>query len=168
MNRRSQEVVQSENWITEVRRRLAARREKKPETKGGQIWALWPEIKAALANGQTFKSIRLWLEEEGGVIVTAGSLRSYVRRCRRKEGGPREPGTTAPAQPIFNKPILPKVPVLAAHSPAVVSLRTTSESPAQASLAHDPMAIAREALNKPRFDIRKVHNDGDPTGQNLI
>jgi hypothetical protein len=30
------------------------------------------------------------------------------------------------------------------------------------------MAIAREALNKPRFDIRKIHYDGDPTGQNLI
>jgi len=167
MNRRNQEV-QSENWVTEVRRRLAARREKKPETKGGQIWALWPEIKAALANGQTFRSIRLWLEEEGGVIVTLGSLRSYVRRCRRKEGGQRAADTAAPAQPIFNKPNPSQVPILAALSPAVVSLRTTPESPAQASLAHDPMTIAREALNKPRFDIRKIHNDGDPTGQNLI
>lgn len=167
MGRRSNES-QSENWITDVRRRLAERREEKPETKGGQIWALWPEIKAALASGQTFKSVRLWLEEEAGVIVTAGSLRSYVRRCRRKECGRRAADTTAPAQPIFNKPNPPKVPVLAALSPAVVSLRTASESPAHASLAHDPMAIAREALNKPRFDIRKVHNDGDPTGQNLI
>ncbi len=167
MSRRNYEN-KSENWMTDVRRRLATRREEKPETKGGQIWALWPEIKAALADGQTIKSIRLWLEEEGGVIVTAGSLRSYVRRCRRKEGGRRAAEATAPAQPIFNKPNPPKVPVFAALSPAVVSLRTTPESPAQASLAHDPMAIAREALNKPRFDIRKIHNDGDPTGQNLI
>ena len=102
MNRRNQES-QSENWITGVRRRLATRREEKPETKGGQIWALWPEIKAALEDGQTFKSIRLWLEEEGGVTVTLGSLRSYVRRCRRKEGG-RRADTVAPAQPTFNKP----------------------------------------------------------------
>jgi hypothetical protein len=135
---------QSENWITGLRRRLASRREEKPETKGGQIWALWREIKAALANGQTFKSIRLWLEEEGGVIVTPSSPRSYVRRCRRKEGGRRAADTTAPAQPIFNRPNPPKVPVLAALSPAVVSLRATPESPAHASLAHDPMAIARE------------------------
>jgi hypothetical protein len=32
----------------------------------------------------------------------------------------------------------------------------------------DLMATAREALSKPRFDIRKLHADGDPTGQNLI
>jgi hypothetical protein len=122
----------------------------------------------ALADGQTIKSIRLWLEEEGDVIVTPGSLRSYVRRCRRKEGGRRAAEDTAPTHANFNKTIPPKAQVFAALSPTVVSLRTTSESPAQASLAHDPMAIAREALNKPRFDIRKVHNDGDATGQNLI
>jgi hypothetical protein len=30
------------------------------------------------------------------------------------------------------------------------------------------MAVARKALNKPRFDIRKIHADGDPEGRNLI
>jgi len=30
------------------------------------------------------------------------------------------------------------------------------------------MANAREALNKPRFDIRKAHSDGDPSGRKLI
>ena len=167
MSRRSNES-QSENWITDVRRRLAKRREKKPETKAGQIWALWPEIKAALADGQTIKSIRLWLDEEGGVVVTADSLRSYIRRCRRKETGRREANTPAPTQPIFSKPNPPKVPILATLPQSVVLPLTTPEPRAQASLAHDPMAIAREALNKPRFDIRKIHNDGDPTGQNLI
>lgn len=167
MSRRSSES-QSENWITDVRRRLAKRREKKPETKGGQIWALWPEIKAALADGQTIKSIRLWLDEEGGVVVSAGSLRSYIRRCRRKQGGPREADTSAPAQTILSKPNPPKVPILATMPLSVVLPLTTPEPRAQTSLAHDPMAIAREALNKPRFDIRKIHNDGDPTGQNLI
>jgi hypothetical protein len=165
MSRRNHES-QSESWITDVRRRLAKRRQKKPETKGGQIWALWPEIKVALADGQTMNSIRLWLEEEGGVIVTPGSLRSYVRRCRRKDGGRRPADTTAPTQAIFNKPNAPKVPDLAVLSHSVVPPRTSPEP--QASLAHDPMAIAREALNRPRFDIRKIHNDGDPTGQNLI
>lgn len=167
MTKRNHES-QSESWITDVRRRLAERREEKPETKGGQIWALWPEIKAALADGQTIKSIQLWLEEEGGVVVTPGSLRSYVRRCRRKEGGPREADTAAPVQAIFSKPNPPKVPILATLPQSAVLPLTTPGARAQASLAHDPMAIAREALNKPRFDIRKIHNDGDPTGQNLI
>jgi hypothetical protein len=159
-----------ENWITDVRRRLAERRDRKPETKGGQIWAVWPEIKAALADGQSIKSIRLWLEEEGGVIVTPGSLRSNVRRCRRKEDGRRtaETAAAAPGQAIFSKLSTPMVPLLAAPPQSVVLPRTTPEARAQSSLADDPMAIAREALNKPRFDIRKIHNDGDPTGQNLI
>jgi hypothetical protein len=30
------------------------------------------------------------------------------------------------------------------------------------------MAGAREALSRPRFDIRKLHGDGDPTDRNLI
>jgi hypothetical protein len=57
-------------WITETKRRLAQRRGKKPDTKSGQIRALWPEIQAAIAEGQSLKSIRQWLEEEGGVVVT--------------------------------------------------------------------------------------------------
>jgi hypothetical protein len=34
----------TDNWIPETRNRLAQRRAKKPDTKSGQIWALWPEI----------------------------------------------------------------------------------------------------------------------------
>jgi hypothetical protein len=30
------------------------------------------------------------------------------------------------------------------------------------------MEMARKALNKSRFDIRKVHGDGDPSDHNLI
>ena len=50
------------NWIGPVRNRLAAHRAEKPTTKAGQIRALWPEIEAALAGGQSMKSIRQWLE----------------------------------------------------------------------------------------------------------
>jgi hypothetical protein len=74
-----------QEWIAETRHRLAQRRGKKPATKAGQIRALWPEIRAAIADGQSLASIRQWLEEEGGVIVTVQSLGSYLTRIRRKE-----------------------------------------------------------------------------------
>ena len=32
----------------------------------------------------------------------------------------------------------------------------------------DPLAQAMSFLSKPRLDIRKIHNDGDPEGRNLI
>ncbi len=58
-----------QQWIAETRQRLAQRRGKKPATKAGQIRALWPEIQAAIADGQSLASIRQWLEEEGGVVT---------------------------------------------------------------------------------------------------
>jgi hypothetical protein len=61
------------------------RRGKKPDTKSGQSRALWPEIRAAIAEGQSLRSIRQWLEEEGGVVVTVQSLGSYLTRIWRKE-----------------------------------------------------------------------------------
>ncbi len=71
-------------WVTQARDRLAARREEKPLTKAGQIRALWREIEGALAGGQSLKSIRDWLEEEG-VVVTRATLSSYKKRFRRRE-----------------------------------------------------------------------------------
>ena len=56
----------ADNWIPDTRNRLAQRRAKKPDTKAGQLWALWPEIKAALEDGQSFKSIHQWLDEDAG------------------------------------------------------------------------------------------------------
>jgi hypothetical protein len=44
---------------------------------------LWPEICAALANGQTLKTIRDWLEESG-IVVTYSAFTSYVSRIRRR------------------------------------------------------------------------------------
>jgi len=79
----------SGKWVTQARNRLAARREEKPLTKAGQIRALWPEIEGALAGGQSLKSIREWLEEEG-VIVTRATLSSYKRRFRRREEADRK------------------------------------------------------------------------------
>src|SRR3984893_5457823 len=74
-----------QQWIAETRHRFAQRRGKKPATKSGQIRALWPEIRAAITDGQSLASIRQWLEEEGDVIVTVQSLGSYLTRIRRKE-----------------------------------------------------------------------------------
>jgi hypothetical protein len=70
------------SWASESRLRLARRRNRKPHTKAGQIRALWPEIAAALEGGQSFKSIRQWLEEDAGIIVSITSLTSYISRIR--------------------------------------------------------------------------------------
>jgi hypothetical protein len=81
------------------------RRGKKPDTKSGQSRALWPEIRAAIAEGQSLRSIRQWLEEEGGVVVTVQSLGSYLTRIRRKEQLPPVPQTapTSPVEPTESK-----------------------------------------------------------------
>ena len=97
-----------QQWIAETRHRLAQRRGKKPATKSGQIRALWPEIQAAIADGQSLASIRQWLEEEGGIVVTVQSLGSYLTRIRRKEIA-KASAPTPPAQPSAETK-LPPVP----------------------------------------------------------
>ena len=79
--------------------RLAQRRGKKPATKAGQLRALWPEIRAAKAEGQSLATIRQWLEDEGGIIVTTvQSPGHYLARIRRKERAtPLAPTPYAPA-----------------------------------------------------------------------
>ena len=101
-----------QQWIAETRHRIAQRRGKKPATKAGQIRALWPELRVAITDGQSLASIRQWLEEEGGVIVTVQSLGSYLTRIRRKElakpAAPILPPAQASAgttlQPVSNSP----------------------------------------------------------------
>jgi hypothetical protein len=134
-------------WVTQARDRLAARREEKPLTKAGQIRALWREIEGALADGQSLKSVRDWLEEEG-VVVTRATLSSYKRRFRRREAANRR----AQALEAFMGQIggAPQAP-----------------SSVGAPTIRDPFAQARRALEK-NFDIRTIHGDGDPTGRNLI
>ena len=98
---KSEEYTKAEQqWITETRLRLAQRRGKKPATKSGQIRALWPEIRTAIADGQSLASIRQWLEEEGGIIVTVQSLGSYLTRIRRKEKATAATPTPPLAQPL--------------------------------------------------------------------
>jgi hypothetical protein len=101
VDKRREFTKPEQQWITETKRGLAQRRGKKPDTKSGQIRALWPEIRAAIAEGQSLKSIRQWLEEEGGVVVTVQSLGSYLTRIRRKEQLRPVPQTapTSPAEP---------------------------------------------------------------------
>ena len=89
-----------QQWIAETRLRLAQRRGKKPATKSGQIRALWPEIRTAIADGQSLASIRQWLEEKGGIIVTVQSLGSYLTRIRRKEKATAATPTPPLAQPL--------------------------------------------------------------------
>ena len=99
----------SATWIVVARSRLAQRRAEKPATKAGQIRALWPEIDAALAGGQSMKSIRKWLEEDAGISLGITSLTSYISRLRRRERANRRiegPATQSiPAQTTV-EPIL--------------------------------------------------------------
>ena len=139
----SKEPNYAGNWAVEARHRLAQRRGKKPETKAGQVWAVWPDIKSALAEGQRIGTIRRLLEEQAGIEITTATLTTYISRCRQKESR-------------FGK-----------ISTGDGSSTASAEFPRQ-NPAGDPMAGAREALSKPRFDIRKLHADGDPTDRNLI
>lgn len=157
-----------DNWIPETRSRLAQRGAKKPDTKAGQIWALWPEIKAALENGQSVKTIRAWLEEDAGIAVSITSLTSYISRSRRRDAANREAergsvavdiGDASIATELIAPSALPRLPLPPAPSLEPNEPRT---SPG------DPMNQAMQALTKPRFDIKKIHGDGDPTNKNLI
>ena len=74
----------TDQWITNVRARLAARKNGRPSTKAGAVRALWPEIQQALQNGQTLKSIRDWLEAEG-MPLRYSQLTLYVRRIQLKQ-----------------------------------------------------------------------------------
>jgi hypothetical protein len=139
----SKEPSQAENWAVEAHHRLAQQRGKKPETTAGQVWAVWPDIKSALAEGQRIGTIRRLLEEQAGIEITTATLTTYISRCRRKESRSGRVSTGAG------------------------SLTVSADLPRE-TRGDDPMAGAREALSKPRFDIRKLHGDGDPSDRNLI
>jgi hypothetical protein len=96
-----------QQWIAETQLRFAQRRGKKPATKSDQIRALWPEIRTAIVDGQSLASIRQWLEEEGGIIVTVQSLGSYPTRIRRKEMARAGTSTPPVAQPIADANVPP-------------------------------------------------------------
>ena len=148
-------------WVTQARNRLAARREEKPLTKAGQIRAVWPQVEAALANGQSLTSIRNWLEDEG-VVVSLRTLSSYKTRFRRKDEANRRRQTL---EALLRQTGAPQGVVQDAsqeppHSP--------SDSNMQPSNEPDPYAQARRILEEKKFDIRTIHGDGDPTGRDLV
>ena len=94
-----------QQWITETKDRLAQRRGKKPATKAGQLRALWPEIRAAKAEGQSLATIRQWLEEEAGIVLTVQSLGSYLTRIQRKERATPTAPTPPPVRALSKSPV---------------------------------------------------------------
>jgi len=149
-------------WIARVRVRLALRCAEKPATKAGQIRALWPEIEAALDKGQSMKTIHKWLEEEAGLRLGITSLTSYISRIRRREGATKRRSEVSVVEPVRARAeTTPPLPSPSGSLAVCVSHRETSKP-------DDPLAQAMNVLSKPRLDIRKIHNDGDPEGRNLI
>jgi hypothetical protein len=153
-----------ENWIGLVRARLAAHRGEKPTTKAAQIRALWPEVEAALHGGHGTKKICAWLEEEAGITVGVTSLTSYISRLRRQEHAGRR--VEAPSFD-FVRAETRREPVVALKPPRplVASSPHTNRSPLP---PEDPLAQAMRAVSAPALDIRRIHNDGDPSGRKLV
>jgi hypothetical protein len=159
----------ADNWIPETRNRLAQRRAKKPDTKAGQIWALWPEIKAALEDGQSFRSLCQWLHDDAGLSVSIPSLRSYISRSRRKDAALRRiDAESAFLRAAVSGELQPSKDARPGR-PRAQKDRTLSKPEEVPDRPGDPMAGALRALKKTkRFDIRDVHGDGDPSGKDLI
>jgi hypothetical protein len=145
------------DWVTHARTRFARRRTEKPATKAGQIRALWPDIEAALEGGQSMKSIRKWLEEDAGITLGITSLTSYISRIRRRLAAKRF------AKASTGQVVQPQTPLGPNTRSSVATQATGSPAPED-----DPLAQAKRVLSQPKFDIRKLHNDGDPQGRNLI
>ena len=77
--------IQNVPWTLGTRGRLAALCEKKPNRKAAQIRALWADIKGALNNGHSLKTVCECLEAEC-IPISVATLGSYITRIRRKEG----------------------------------------------------------------------------------
>lgn len=150
----------STDWIMQARSRLARRRAEKPATKAGQIRALWPDIEAALAVGQSMKTICEWLAQDAGIALGVTSLTSYVSRIRRRERlNQRAVIALAPASaPIPSDPRSAAVPVRAviSHSP----MPTAPDLP-RSKPDFDPLANVRAGLAKrrPGFDYHPATED---------
>jgi len=103
------------------------------------------------------KSIRKWLEEDAGVTLSIASLTSYISRIRRCLAA--KPGTEA----VAGQAVQPQTQS-GPNAPSPVTSKVT----AVAAPEDDPLAQAKRVLSQPKLDIRKLHNDGDPEGRNLI
>ena len=102
------------------------------------------------------KSIRKWLEEDAGVTLSITSLTSYISRIRRRLKAKRPAEATGQ--------------IIQTQAPPGPNTRSsvTNQLTAAAASEHDPLAQAKRVLSQPKLDIRKLHNDGDPEGRNLI
>ena len=89
------EINGIDGWLHGVRARLKARGNRRPETKARAVLALWPEISAALEGGQSLRTVRQWLEDEG-LAISYGCLSSYVSRIRRRQSVPEIPVVPKP------------------------------------------------------------------------
>jgi hypothetical protein len=148
------EVQYDRDWTAQARSRLALRRWEKPATKAGQIRALWPDIEAALAAGQSMKTICAWLAEDAGITVGLTSLTSYISRIRRRERVHRPIGSSIdPMRPpsassggrweTHSPSRPPEASIPASHGP-----RASSESGPDAIQRRDPLANLRASEAK--------------------
>lgn len=156
----------SVKWSTLARTRLARRREEKPSTKAGQIRALWPEIEAALAGGQSMKTIRRWLEDDAGITLGITSLTSYISRLRRRRKSNR---IDVPTDAVPSQPRTTPIPSPGSvHPPFATVLQARPVLKRPDGPSDEPLAQAMQALSRRAIDIREIHNDGDPDGRKLI
>lgn len=125
---------ESQDWVDLARARITARGKARPSTKAGAVRALWPVIEAALANGQSLKSVRNWLEEDG-VHLTYNQLTSYAGRIRRT------------SKKIASAP-------LEAGKANITKQETTSTSVEQLDTALGPKSPATGPSNDPIANIR--------------
>ena len=158
-----------DHWLPNTRNRLAQRRARKPDTKAGQFWALWPEIKAALDGGQSVKTIQRWLQEDADLILTLSTLTSYISRSRQKECARRKAEAAEAFLRVHSRQTAvypePDNHPFTVSRDAPPAINGDSSVPER---ANDPMERAMQALRKRRLDIREIHGDGDPSNHKLI
>ena len=132
----------SANWVIQARSRLALRRAEKPTTKAAQIRALWPDIEAALAVGQSMKTICAWLAQDAGITLGVTSLTSYVSRIRRRE---------EPSRYTRDLQTVSDLTLADVRSPALPQRGAVFKSPPASyavSERHDPLANLRASQAK--------------------
>jgi hypothetical protein len=78
---------------SKARMLLEALQNKRPDKKSTQVRALWPEIKTALDNGHSLRSICECLAADG-LNISVESLPSYISRIRRRQIQERRPDAT--------------------------------------------------------------------------
>ena len=143
----------TEEWVEIARARMAAKGKIKPSTKAGAVRALWPAIESAIENGQTLKSVRDWLEEEG-VALTYNQLTSYVGRIRRqtervKTAAPRAGKSSSAIEGLTS-------------DPKPNATFPTSKQPDPVAHKYDPLANVRaRERSRPRFEYNPDFNEDE-------